>query len=770
MKVGNLNMKKYLILLTVCLSIIISSASFAQQLTPYPIFRAFDDNGDPLAGGLLYAYESGTTTPQDTYDESGVANTNPVVLNSAGEADVYLSENTYYTLKLTDSVGNLEYTRDNIKSIQDVLSQDPTWLIEHDADGKHTTEGNYYYPDYSAVDHGVTGSDNTIKYYVDTIGTTNKATVLLRHNSGGEWTDYVFSTTDDYTSNTNIKFVFEKGARLAPATGITVTLPAPENIEAQPNQQIFTGDGTIAFAGAGTVYPDWWGIDGTADDVQTNAASVSLSAGGVVKFNPKTYSINATINLYSNIQYVGSGPKTVIASDADFGDQRMMRNVSYTTTVMNDRDTEIHINNMTFDGSANTTFTPLDPGVTNPGAHAIALYSITKSSVKDCYFYDIKGDGVYLGAVASSTYCEDIDVSHNRFNTILREALAIISGERIDMTHNSAYDCELFGFMIEPNVSNGSNPVKQIHVSHNTFDTNGTNGMHLNFDNVVDKSSISQVIVDHNIVRNSTEVGVYVYDGESVELNNNVIADSGDQGIYLRDSSKIILRGGSVSGSGEEGIENRSDDTTIDNVRVYDSTDESLLCAGASDVRVTNNTFYSDSTGYLVVFQSSGTDDITFTNNTVKSITPAGNPGVSIAVAQKGIVSGNFILDCGTPMALASTVGDSVLVSNNQYTNNTANVSDARAYVTDGGTISSTGITQLNSSSSKVDVTLGEGENIGDIKTVVMREASNSSTVTVTKHDTSDPEIGTFDAIDEVWVLLWTGTEWTTLRATCTFL
>ena len=32
-----------------------------------------------------------------------------------------------------------------------------------------------------------------------------------------------------------------------------------------------------------------------------------------------------------------------------------------------------------------------------------------------------------------------------------------------------------------------------------------------------------------------------------------------------------------------------------------------------------------------------------------------------------------------------------------------------------------------------------------------------------------DGEIGTFNAVDETWVLIWTGTEWTTLRATCTF-
>jgi len=46
----------------------------------------FDNNGDPLSGGLLYSYASGTTTPLATYTSSTglTANTNPIVLDSAG--------------------------------------------------------------------------------------------------------------------------------------------------------------------------------------------------------------------------------------------------------------------------------------------------------------------------------------------------------------------------------------------------------------------------------------------------------------------------------------------------------------------------------------------------------------------------------------------------------------------------------------------------------------------------------------------------------------
>lgn len=85
------------------------------DLTPFPKFQGFDLNGDPLSGGLLYTYTAGTTTPKATYtDEAGaVPNTNPVVLDSRGEAVVRLASGNYKFV-LQDSLGNAIWTVDNI--------------------------------------------------------------------------------------------------------------------------------------------------------------------------------------------------------------------------------------------------------------------------------------------------------------------------------------------------------------------------------------------------------------------------------------------------------------------------------------------------------------------------------------------------------------------------------------------------------------------------------------------------------------------------------
>lgn len=84
-------------------------------LSPSPKLQFFDANGNPLVGGKLYSYAAGTTTPLATYADydGSTTNTNPVILDSRGEADVWLSS-SYYKLKLTDS-NNVEiWTVDHI--------------------------------------------------------------------------------------------------------------------------------------------------------------------------------------------------------------------------------------------------------------------------------------------------------------------------------------------------------------------------------------------------------------------------------------------------------------------------------------------------------------------------------------------------------------------------------------------------------------------------------------------------------------------------------
>ena len=86
-------------------------------LSPTPKMQFFDANGDPLAGGKLYTYAAGTTTPLATYTSSSaaVSNANPIILDSRGEANVWLAF-AAYKFKLTTATDVEIWTVDNIAS------------------------------------------------------------------------------------------------------------------------------------------------------------------------------------------------------------------------------------------------------------------------------------------------------------------------------------------------------------------------------------------------------------------------------------------------------------------------------------------------------------------------------------------------------------------------------------------------------------------------------------------------------------------------------
>lgn len=86
------------------------------SLSPTPKLQFFGTDGLPLVGGKLYTYAAGTTTPLATYtDHTGnTANTNPVILDSAGEANVWLPETTAYKYVLKTSEDVTLFTVDYV--------------------------------------------------------------------------------------------------------------------------------------------------------------------------------------------------------------------------------------------------------------------------------------------------------------------------------------------------------------------------------------------------------------------------------------------------------------------------------------------------------------------------------------------------------------------------------------------------------------------------------------------------------------------------------
>ena len=87
----------------------------AASESPDPKLQFFANDGNFLAGGKLYTYAAGTSTPLATYTDYTATqyNSNPIILNSRGETSVWLGSSRYkFVLKDANDVEI--WTQDNL--------------------------------------------------------------------------------------------------------------------------------------------------------------------------------------------------------------------------------------------------------------------------------------------------------------------------------------------------------------------------------------------------------------------------------------------------------------------------------------------------------------------------------------------------------------------------------------------------------------------------------------------------------------------------------
>ena len=107
-------------------------------LSPQPKMQFTTAAGVPLSGGKVYTYIAGTTTPQATFtDYTGATpNPNPVILDSRGEANIWLG-GALYKFRLTDAndveIWTVDYISAPTSSVSAVLSGNVT--IDSDTPG-----------------------------------------------------------------------------------------------------------------------------------------------------------------------------------------------------------------------------------------------------------------------------------------------------------------------------------------------------------------------------------------------------------------------------------------------------------------------------------------------------------------------------------------------------------------------------------------------------------------------------------------------------------
>jgi microcystin-dependent protein len=252
-------------------------------VTPTAKAQFIDAAGIPLAGGFLYTYEAGTTTPQATYTDStaATANSNPIVLDSRGEANIWLAS-ADYKFKLTDANGTEIWTVDNIAAPSTALSpvfssnvtisantSGPALLVTQTGAGAAIRVQDSADPDASPFVVDTTGQVG--------VGTASPANAIdvaggaiQISSSGGtsrtvmsaDSTDSIFSVNDDrnFTVKTNAATRLTVNSSTATST-VPVVLPADPTtaLQAATKQYVdAAGPAGAIMAFAGTTAPSGW--------------------------------------------------------------------------------------------------------------------------------------------------------------------------------------------------------------------------------------------------------------------------------------------------------------------------------------------------------------------------------------------------------------------------------------------------------------------------------------------------------------------------------
>jgi len=572
-----------------------------------------------------------------------------------------------------------------------------------------------YYIDATVTDQGSvsTAGDRSLKDRID-ISATIKTDVVFTNSGGGNTTTYTLTTSDTVTDN--IFLNFENGAIIDGAG--TLTLDRPEQINAMPGQQIFGSSITVVFSNGGTVHPGWWG-DFTSAAV--NAAATSLDGvGGDVVCLSDTYTITTLITIPRGVSLIGThtpsqlSPVDVLTAEG---------------TIFN-RTADIGV--LSLVGAAAT--------VTRYGSNTIkgiafvddldisdadTIYSKWTNNVfvEKCTFFQEDASAT-VGHQIDLVQCWDWKIRKNVFkgygNTGGTKFAINIANDATSYSNHIAVVENQFGngngsAVFSDATGAGSIRNSFIDIYGNKFEDNTVATVQPFI-----KGEFSHVFIDRNFFVGNDEAHIVCGTVcEDVSITNNQFSSLGDTATEYLDLS------------------------TVQRSRVIENHFNGVGAATTSYIKATGSVTSNKAGG--------STDGLVITNNTFYET----------------------VLGTTDMFTWTGYIYYNVIVKNNTYQNETVTAGSPALLVFDG-------YTELNSNGGAITATLGDGIRIGDIKTIVMSEATTSSTVTIAKLDNEngipstaglggDGEVATFDALDETWVGIWTGTEWTTLRATCTF-
>jgi hypothetical protein len=254
----------------------------------------FSNNGVPLAGGLLYTYLAGTSTPATTYTSSnGITPlANPIILDSAGRVptgEIWLTDGINYKFVLKDATDVLIATWDNLSGI------------------------NSNFISYTAQEETVTATagQTVFDLALDYVPGVNNLAVFVNGSKQIVGTNYTETDSDTVT--------FLTGLNVGDLVQFSTATPVAPNATSAANVSYTQGSAGSVATNVQTKLRETVSVkdfgavgDGLADDTAAIQAALTAGAGKSVFVPAGVYLITSTLQISEGTEFYGVGESSRI--------------------------------------------------------------------------------------------------------------------------------------------------------------------------------------------------------------------------------------------------------------------------------------------------------------------------------------------------------------------------------------------------------------------------------------------------------------------------
>ena len=652
------------------------------SLIPNGKQQYLDANGAPLAGGKVYYYIPYTTTAKNTWQDINltILNTNPIILDSAGECIAWGSG--AYRQQIYDVNDNLiwdQYTYGISPAGSNFISQEE---VQTATQGQivFTLTTITYVPGINSLVVFVNGSKQvTGTNYTETAG--NTVTFVTGLNAG--------DVVDFYAS------LPASAQNMSNALNVAYVPPFPASATTNVQAKLAQTVSVMDFGAKG---------DGVTDDTAAIQAAVTASSGKALYFPQGTYLVSSAITLVSNIHIYGAGQevsKILVSGSSDI-------NIFVGTNV-----TQVSMSNLWLYGNS----------VSSGSGSGFAFYIYQNSSatssgqdyrINGCRFDNFKGDYWVRILNENVTYpLNNIFIIENLFNSYTGNARGGSSSgvpSACISIYGSTAGALTTNVIVENNIANCYyiknfcllwQGVQWANISNNIINQCGVSSEIA--DNVqayaimaYDSSSLNvpkNITVNNNLINGVRSCGFYGASAVNLTITNNRILNQTDTVSSSLPKGAIVLNGCSYLIIADNyidtcayGISWVTDNQSaheagllIDSNKIYNSGINAILLQVAyqttNDISITNNLITGGcASNYMVYLNTASTGSIYRLNISNNSIFSSASTVVGINLASGDssytmhfcTISENVIQTSNTGITVANTLYP-IVVSNNTF-------------------------------------------------------------------------------------------------------